>query len=110
MDDLARTPPRESVEPSSLAPLLGARRFVKMSDDERRHSLEYAFQERLRLNIHETVVNAAAAIVENHRGQKDQLYDMVSEIGAQAVCDMSNVSDKNMSINAVPNATDVDRH
>ena len=107
VDSGAGTPLSDNGESLGLAPLPSARQFVKMASEEKRNTLEYAFQERLLLQDQEVIASAAADIVDKHRGDENHLYDMISEIGAQAVYDMCNVSDVSMTGSPPHDASDI---
>ena len=59
-----------------------------MIEDDKTSVLVHALLERLAEGEDEVIAQTATAVVDKIRGQQNQLYGMISELGADAVCDM----------------------
>ena len=91
-----------------VCPMPSAKRFDDMVDDEKRSVLEHALVERLPYSEYETIVGTAVTTVENYRGQEGQLYDMISELGAKAVCEAHNASSSEMQVDSPESSFEFD--
>jgi hypothetical protein len=95
---LVITEQEESNGSLRISPMPSAKRFVGMKEDDKKSVLEHALLERLAEGEDEIIVKTATAVVDKFRGQEDQLYDMISELGADAVCDMCDAGGPTMRV------------
>ena len=85
--------------PVGLPPMPSANFFLKMATEYKKNALEQTLLERLVIDDGEAALTKASTIVYKYAGQEDQLYDMISDVCVQAVCDISDVgsSKENMT-------------
>ena len=97
----ATTDPMDvSVDSLPLDPLPRSERFVNMTVEDKRAVLETAFQERLSFDNDDDTADAATTIVRQYHGSEHQLYDMLSDIGAQAIAEQSKVTKRDLAEDA----------
>ena len=88
--DVTASSPTDPADYFRLSPLPSAKHFVAMDGDEKRRVLEHALNER--------TMETSATIVGKYHDHEDQLFDMISEIGAQAVYDSSDLNEHCMKV------------
>jgi hypothetical protein len=91
---------------TGLPSLPRAMKFVKMTACEKRSALEQALLDRLETNDDETTLGNVACLVNKYDGQEDQLYDMISGIGARSVSDMFDTDNHKTPARSMPTAMD----
>lgn len=87
--------------------MLLKKHFCEHDSSRKRSVLEQSLLERLENDDDDSLLKKAVDIVEKHTGQEEQLYDMISEMGTQAINDKFRGANSTHLNKTMRNSTDL---